>query len=166
MATPQPAAASSSSSATTTTTPFATSNVTTDPSLLPKAGETFFSPYDALSAVNPAATPRPIWDTGIKESSHFADGKVPDLWSIEYLWEKLDQDTRDRTIAHLTERSQGDWKDLSLVEKKAREFILSFFLHPFFSLLLLDVPISFQPKLFSPFFFLFSFFRCFCQCGT
>ncbi|CED84485.1 Cytochrome c oxidase, subunit IV/COX5b [Phaffia rhodozyma] len=115
--------ASSSPASSTKPTVFAEPNITTDPSLLPKAGQKHFSPYDALSAVNQAATPVPLWNVDITESSHFVDGKVPDLWSIEYLWDKIDQDTKDRITAHLMERSQGDWKDLSMVEKKALWYI-------------------------------------------
>lgn len=33
----------------------------------------------------------------------------------------MDEDTRGRIQQHLTERAEGDWHDLSVVEKKAGE---------------------------------------------
>lgn len=33
----------------------------------------------------------------------------------------MDEDTRGRIQQHLAERAEGDWHDLSLVEKKAGE---------------------------------------------
>lgn len=95
--------------------------VRTDPRILPLPGNRFWGVYDHLSAVNPVTTRRPIWDVGPRESRRWPDGKVPPLWLIEYGWEKMDEEARARLEGHLKDRQKQDWRDLSLVEKKASE---------------------------------------------
>ena len=96
--------------------------VRTDPRILPLAGNRFWGVYDHLSAIDPVTTRRPIWDVGPTQSKRWPDGKVPPLWLIEYGWEKMDEDARARLSGHLKERQKEDWRDLSLVEKKASQY--------------------------------------------
>ncbi|KAL7409521.1 hypothetical protein BDY24DRAFT_215409 [Mrakia frigida] len=96
--------------------------IKTDPRILPLPGKLFYGEYDHLSAINPRTTLRPIWDVGPTENKEWfgpEGGRVPPLWNIEYTWEMMDGDRRERLMGHLKGREKGDWKDLSLVEKKA-----------------------------------------------
>jgi hypothetical protein len=107
----------------------ARSSGSVDPYIVPSTdldGRTFFCGTDALSSYNTAATPLPIWHKGVEYSERFESltgkgegGKVPSLWNIEQSWELWDGDMRERVRLHLEDLSKGDWKKMTIHEKKA-----------------------------------------------
>lgn len=93
--------------------------------ITPSPGYKYAGIYDHLSAYNTAATPLPIWHKGTEFSHRFEDGKVPLLWNIENTWELYDGDTRERIKLHLQDLMEGNWKEMTIHEKKAGESSLA-----------------------------------------